>query len=270
MRGSCEGNGGSYGCRWEGQRQRRRQPPSPPARPSRRRRGSRRRPARRRARPGQQREHVARVDAAAVEDRHPARHAPAPDREADQLVHLRRVVGGGVPAGADGPDRLVGEHQPRPVARRAPCRAAARAGGGSPARCGRPRARRASRPRRPAACSPALSAATVFRATCSSVSPNRWRRSEWPTRTTRAPASCTIGMEISPVNAPLGSQCTFCAPTRMSGRATHRLGARRRARPPAERTRGSGPATGAVSAEEALQRTPRAAAGPWFIFQLAA
>ena len=33
-----------------------------------------------------------------------------------------------------------------------------------------------------------------------------------------APASITSGMESSPVKAPLGSQCTFCAPTVTSSR----------------------------------------------------
>src|SRR2546422_5880196 len=47
-----------------------------------------------------------------------------------------------------------------------------------------------------------LSAAASFRDVCSSVSPNNWRRSEWPTGVARAPARAARGPEISPVKAP--------------------------------------------------------------------
>ena len=67
----------------------------------------------------------------------------------------------------------------------------------------------------------ASSTARTFLPVSSSVSPNTWRRSECPTRTARAPASFAIETLSSPVNAPLGSQYTFWAPTRMPGsRAT--------------------------------------------------
>jgi len=53
----------------------------------------------------------------------------------------------------------------------------------------------------------ALTAASAARArplTLASVSPKRWRRSEWPTITAVAPASASISAEISPVWAPEG------------------------------------------------------------------
>ena len=59
--------------------------------------------------------------------------------------------------------------------------------------------------------SPAASAASARRATPSSVSPKSCRRSEWPTSEPATPSSRSIGAEISPVNAPSGSQWTFCA-----------------------------------------------------------
>ena len=54
--------------------------------------------------------------------------------------------------------------------------------------------------------SPAAKAATAFRLTVASVSPNSVRRSEWPTITYSAPASRIIGALTSPVNAPSRSQ----------------------------------------------------------------
>ena len=53
--------------------------------------------------------------------------------------------------------------------------------------------------------------------TVSLVSPKSWRRSEWPMMTCVQPASRSIGAEISPVNAPFGSQWRFCAPSLMLG-----------------------------------------------------
>src|SRR6478672_3635127 len=59
--------------------------------------------------------------------------------------------------------------------------------------------------------SPCPSAATVRRATVSSVSPKYCRRSEWPTIAPRTPSSSSIGAETSPVKAPSSAQCTFWA-----------------------------------------------------------
>jgi hypothetical protein len=61
-------------------------------------------------RPGQQQGHVRRVDASALEDRHPSRHLSPAQLHSNQLVNLRRVIGRRVLAGADGPHRLVREH----------------------------------------------------------------------------------------------------------------------------------------------------------------
>jgi hypothetical protein len=47
--------------------------------------------------------------------------------------------------------------------------------------------------------------------TVSSLSPKYCRRSEWPTRDPTTPSSSSIGGEISPVYAPSLSQCTFWA-----------------------------------------------------------
>jgi len=51
--------------------------------------------------------------------------------------------------------------------------------------------------------------------TQASVSPNRCLRSEWPTITYAQPSAFSIPAEISPVNAPCASQCTFWAPSTM-------------------------------------------------------
>lgn len=48
--------------------------------------------------------------------------------------------------------------------------------------------------------------ARAFKFTSSLVSPNRLRRSEWPTMQKAQPMFLIMAMEISPVNAPLGSQ----------------------------------------------------------------
>ena len=61
--------------------------------------------------------------------------------------------------------------------------------------------------------SPAASAAGTFSASARSVSPNCSRRSEWPSTTPCTPTSDSITGETSPVNAPSGSWCMFCAYT---------------------------------------------------------
>ena len=62
--------------------------------------------------------------------------------------------------------------------------------------------------------SPAESTALAFRFTPSSVSPNSWRRSEWPRITYRQPTSFSMGADTSPVNAPCGSAWQFWAASR--------------------------------------------------------
>ena len=60
--------------------------------------------------------------------------------------------------------------------------------------------------------SPAARAATARRLTPSSVSPNSWRRSEWPIITHWHATVNSIRGATSPVNAPSSSQWQFCAP----------------------------------------------------------
>ena len=62
---------------------------------------------------------------------------------------------------------------------------------------------------------PFATAARTFLLTVSSVSAKYWRRSEWPSTTYCAPTALSMSAEISPVKAPLFSQCMFCAPTLM-------------------------------------------------------
>ena len=61
----------------------------------------------------------------------------------------------------------------------------------------------------------AARAARTFFAQVSSVSPNRDRRSEWPTSTYLQPSSARNWGATSPVKAPLDSQWQFCPPTAM-------------------------------------------------------
>src|SRR4029077_10188486 len=56
------------------------------------------------------------------------------------------------------------------------------------------------------------SAQLIFLVTSSSVSPSRWRRSEWPMRTHSHHPDNWAG-ETSPVNAPALFQKQFCAPS---------------------------------------------------------
>ena len=62
---------------------------------------------------------------------------------------------------------------------------------------------------------PASSAACSFLLTVWSVSAKYSRRSLWPMTTYCTPISRSISALTSPVKAPLGSKCMFCAPTRM-------------------------------------------------------
>ena len=119
-------------------------------------------------------------------------------------MHLGDLGEGRGAAGADRPDRLVGDDEAaRPSRRRGSSpRAARRRARGSARRRARPRSRRRrrwrggrrARRRRPCA------------ATSASVSPWSARRSEWPTITATAPASASISAEMSPVWAPEGSR----------------------------------------------------------------
>src|SRR6266545_2081103 len=61
--------------------------------------------------------------------------------------------------------------------------------------------------------SPCRRTAATFLLISSSVSRKMCRRSECPTSTRRHPSSASIVGEISPVNAPWGSQWQFCAPS---------------------------------------------------------
>ena len=61
-----------------------------------------------------------------------------------------------------------------------------------------------------------MSSAPTFLRTVSSVSPNSWRRSLWPTIPCWQPTSASMGADTSPVNAPCFSQWTFCAATSMA------------------------------------------------------
>ena len=113
-------------------------------------------------------------------------------------------------AGADRPDRLVGDHERSSVAggeRRSPRPGICSTSSVSPAS----RSPRASRRRRRSRAGRRSSAARARRATVSSVSPKSWRRSEWPT-------SVAVDAELAQHRRrdlarerALGSQCTFWA-----------------------------------------------------------
>ena len=125
---------------------------------------------------GQQRARVVGFDAAAVEDAQPVgqRAALQRGRPAARIarVHLLRVRRARRPAGADRPDRLVGDHQPR--RRRAsgrPSSAAAIWRSTYASRSRRPRALRGSRRRRRSGVRPARAPPRLLAAHVSSVSP---------------------------------------------------------------------------------------------------
>ena len=96
-------------------------------------------------------------------------------------VHLLRFGLGRRPAGADGPDRLIGDDQLRGRG----------AGSGSEPASWRATTPSATPPSRSAALSPthtmairpAATAASALAGPARSVSPWSWRRSEWPTMT---------------------------------------------------------------------------------------
>ena len=109
--------------------------------------------------------------------------------------HLR---GGGL-AGADRPDRLIGNGHFRGLVRRK-CREMRLAHWRRRTSSVRP-ASRSSRtsPTQTIGISPASSATLSLRLTVSSVSPKYWRRSEWPMMTCVQPAARSMPAEISPV-----------------------------------------------------------------------
>ena len=121
-------------------------------------------------------------------------HRPAQLAEdgADGGVDLLRLRGGGGLAGADGPDRLVGQGD-RGQRLGAAARPARRAPAGRPPRgSGRPRARPASRRRRRWGAGRPPAPRPTFLRTVSSVSPKNWRRSLWPTMTCCTPTSASM------------------------------------------------------------------------------
>ena len=113
-------------------------------------------------------------------------------------------------AGADRPDRFVGDHQ---LGRRRSGRHAALELGLEHASV-LPASRSASvSPMQTIGSSPARHAASALARTMASVSPQSVRRSEWPTMTWLAPASRSISADISPVWAPLALAWQSCPPT---------------------------------------------------------
>ncbi len=130
------------------------------------------------------------LDRAAVEDRRV-------EERLDERVRVLRHLGRRGAAGADRPDRLVGEHEA--VGLRLEHR---RPGGGARPRSRPPRAPPASRRRTRSRRARRRARRARARATVSSVSPKYCRRSEWPTSEPATPSSSSIGAEISPVYAP--------------------------------------------------------------------
>ena len=74
---------------------------------------------------------------------------------------------------------------------------------------------------------PAPSSAGTLRASASSVSQKRARRSEWPTIAPATPSSRSIGIAISPVNAPESASWTFWAAIRTGERRVRSAAAAR-------------------------------------------
>ena len=102
------------------------------------------------------------------------------DARPDGRAHRLGVLGGGRPAGADRPDRLVGDDQRGDLVGGAPGQRRRRPGRGPWPRCRPPRAPPASRRRRRSASSRGAGSPCALSATISSVSPNSSRRSLWP------------------------------------------------------------------------------------------
>ena len=106
-------------------------------------------------------------------------------------------------AGADRPDRLVGDDQiVAPGAPRAGCR---RAGGRAPRGCAGVHSSSVSPMHRIGDQAGGERRLRPWRGPARSLSPWPWRRSEWPTITSRQPASLSIAALMSPVWAPLAA-----------------------------------------------------------------
>ena len=170
---------------------------------------------------------------------------------ANEGMNRGDVLRRGRPAGADRPDRLIGDDGVRRSGRTA---AASRRAGASRRQASAPSCR--SRPVSPMqmiAASPARwAAAAPWRRRRHRVSPWSVRRSEWPTITALAPASASISAEMSPVWGPwrvrvaiLGAEQDSRSPDRKSPR----LGEQRRRRTDHESASGRG-----LHRQEVLQR----------------
>ena len=157
---------------------------------------------------------VAGLDRAAVEDPHlVGGRAARAQHVADERARLLGLLGGRDAAGADRPDRLVGDHDLGDVASARPRRGRPAAGAPAPPRSRRRRAPPRSRRRRGSARGRRPAPPAPCGASASSVSPKNWRRSEWPRTTASTSSSTSIGAETSPVKAPDSSSCMFWAAT---------------------------------------------------------
>ena len=143
-----------------------------------------------------------------------ARRGIRVQQAADEGVHLLRLVRRRRAAGADRPDRLVGDRsRPRSPARVEPGASTWRSSTRLASRP--PRARPRSRRRRGSTSRPASQRGGQLLG----HAPRRSRRTAGAARSGRGArrrrrASSSIGAEISPVNAPCGVPMQFCADTR--------------------------------------------------------
>ena len=180
------------------------------------------------------------LDRAAVEDSDPLPlFAIGVDQPpAERRVHVADVVEGRDLAGADRPDRLIGDREILGTADRVGSEASSwleTVAIASP----RSRTSRLS-PTHRMTRRPAASAASALARTSASLSCWASRRSLWPTMVRLAPASRSIAAEMQPVCAPLGAECTSWPPIGRPGRRAprDRSGSRegtRRYRPPCVR-----------------------------------
>jgi len=121
-------------------------------------------------------------------------------------------------------------------------------------------------PTQTSARNPCSTAAFVFNATVSSVSPKCVRRSLWPISTRLAPTSRIIGAEISPVQAPALAQCMFCAPMRT--RVPARMAATSAIVVKGGMTKGRAASVAATGEAASASAKARACGRVLFIFQL--
>ena len=180
---------------------------------------------------------------------------------------LLGLLGGRGAAGADRPDRLVGDHD---LGQRAALdlgqvglQLALQHRLGLVRRRARPRSRRrrgSARGRRRAPPGPCAPAPRRSRR-------SSWRRSEWPRTTASTSSSTSIGAETSPVKAPESSSCMFCAATLTALPQRRSTTARQRGE---RRADDDVAAASPRSAAAARRRTRAASATVLCIFQLAA